>query len=154
MAISRQQMNLLKRYCREPIENIRGYKEALRSSVQYDCHHINELTFTVDELKMMNMYYDRPASELTLMPHSDHMKLHRRHDMPSALYGDRHPNYHKYEQESKSYKDKVSIQTEYVRAKKRFRRGLISEEELQLARDKWAEYQTIRRSNNVQSTKE
>lgn len=83
----------LKKYCREPIENIKGYREAVESEGRYDCHHINELTFTRDELKNMNMYYDRPASELIIMTHSSHMKLHRRHDMPSALYGEKSPMY-------------------------------------------------------------
>lgn len=77
----------LKRYCREPIENIRGYEEALNSKEKYDCHHINELTFSKPQLIKMNMYYNRPASELVLMTSSEHSKLHRKHNMPSARFG-------------------------------------------------------------------
>lgn len=63
-------------YCREPIENIKGYNEALNNPGRYDCHHINELTFTKDQLKKMNMYYHRPASELVIMSHSEHRRWH------------------------------------------------------------------------------
>jgi hypothetical protein len=63
-------------YCREPVENITGYKEAISNPGRYVCHHINELTFTRDELKKMNMYYHRPASELRIMTRSDHQKWH------------------------------------------------------------------------------
>lgn len=98
--ITEHQTKILKRYCREPIERINGYKEAVESTDKFDCHHINELTFTKDELILMNMYYNRPASELVLLPHSEHSKLHQRHNMPSArigsngpMYGDKNPMY-------------------------------------------------------------
>ncbi len=65
-----------KRYCREPIENITGYNEAIKSDGRYACHHLNELTFTKEELKKMNMYYHRPASELVIMRHSKHRSWH------------------------------------------------------------------------------
>jgi len=35
--ITEGQIKRLRRYCREPIENIRGYKEALNSKRKYDC---------------------------------------------------------------------------------------------------------------------
>ena len=63
-------------YCREPVENIPGYQEAIKNPGRYVCHHINELTFTRDELKKMNMYYHRPASELRIMTRSEHQKWH------------------------------------------------------------------------------
>lgn len=91
--ISEHQMQLLRKYCREPIQNIKGYKEALNTNGRYVCHHINELTFTMPELIKMNMYYNRPASELILLTASEHSKLHRRQGMPSALYGSKNPMY-------------------------------------------------------------
>jgi hypothetical protein len=141
MAICKK-IKKINKYCREPISNIRGYDEAIKSDVRYDCHHINELTFTVAQLKKMNMYYHRPASELLFLTHSEHMKMHRDRSMPSCVQGEEHPAYHKYGKDSKRYRETVSIQGEYVRAKKAFRRGTISEEEFQIARNKWAEYQT------------
>ena len=63
-------------YCREPVENITGYKEAISNPGRYVCHHLNELTFTREELIKMNMYYHRPASELRIMTRSEHQKWH------------------------------------------------------------------------------
>lgn len=91
--ITDSQIRRLKKYCREPIENIKGYKEAVESEEMYDCHHINELTFSREELKKMNMYYNRPASELIIITRYDHRILHHRHDMPSANYGEKNGMY-------------------------------------------------------------
>jgi hypothetical protein len=91
--ITKKGIRILKRYCRDNIKDIKGYKEAINSSKKYHCHHINELTFTKDELKKMNMYYNRPASELVLLTHSEHSKLHQRHNMPSARVGSRNGMY-------------------------------------------------------------
>ena len=66
----------LKKYCREPIEKIKGYRDAVESEGRYECHHLNELTFTRGQLKKMNMYYNRPASELIIMSDSEHEKWH------------------------------------------------------------------------------
>lgn len=82
--LSEHQMQLLRKYCREPIEDIKGYEEALNSTEKYHCHHINELTFTKYELVKMNMYYNRPASELVLIIELEHKHLHGRPDMPSS----------------------------------------------------------------------
>lgn len=166
----------LKKYCREPIENIKGYREAVESEARYDCHHINELTFTSDELKRMNMYYHRPASELILLKASDHIRLHRRHDMPSALYGENNGMYGRTGEKAPMYGrtgekcpmhdrtgnknhmygrtgekcpnwkgDRVKPCTIYMRARKLYQSGQISEEEFQKFRDAKREYERQRR---------
>ena len=143
MAIRRNKEELQK-YCSEPIEKIEGYSEAISSPLRYDCHHVLETKYTVAELKRMDLYFNRPASELKFMLHSDHMKLHRDRKMPSCVQGESHPAFRKFGEDSKSWKgDSVSVQAKYVRALKKFKRGLITEEELQPIRREWAEYQKI-----------
>lgn len=92
----------LKKYCREPIENIKGYREAVESEDSgYLCHHINELTFIKAELKKMNMYFNRPASELVIMTRAEHKAWHDKwngHPMKGKGYlisGEKHPLYGK-----------------------------------------------------------
>lgn len=66
-----------KRYCRDDISLIKNYDKAIADTTQtWECHHINELTFTSKELKKMNMYYNRPASELVFLTKAKHKKLH------------------------------------------------------------------------------
>ena len=67
-----------KKYCREDISLIKNYEQAIADETQtWDCHHINELTFTKQELIKQNMYYNRPASELVFLTKSVHRKLHQ-----------------------------------------------------------------------------
>lgn len=164
--LSKQGIKNIKRYCREPIENIKGYKESVESEGQYDCHHINELTFTRSELIKMNMYYHRPASELLIIPHSSHMKLHRRHDMASARYGekapmygrtgdkapmygrtgDKAPMYGRCTDNSPNWKgNKCSESAKYMRALKLYKAGKITDEEFQPYRDAWAKHMKLTR---------
>lgn len=132
----------LKSYCREPIENIRGYREAVESDGIFDCHHINELTFTKDELKKMNMYYNRPASELVIMTHSDHSRWHHKWNG--------NPMYGMTEELSPSWKgDKVGQKGLYIRARKLYNSGKMTEEEFQPFRDLQAEYQRSRRKGHT-----
>lgn len=118
----------LKRYCREPIENIKGYREAVEGDGRYDCHHINELTFTMNELKKMNMYYNRPASELIILTHSQHLNWHIKWNGNGKWKG-----------------DNAGPATMYRRALKLYKSGQISEEEFQPFRDKWQDYLRLRR---------
>lgn len=67
-------------FCREPIENIRNYNEAVKSTEKYVCHHINGSDFTgfsKSDLIKMKMYYHRPASELIFLRKVDHQKYHK-----------------------------------------------------------------------------
>lgn len=67
----------VRRKCRDDISKIKNYDKAIADTTQtWECHHINELTFTAKELKKMNMYYNRPASELVFLTKAEHKKLH------------------------------------------------------------------------------
>ena len=123
--ITERQIKSFKRYCREPIENIKGYHEAVSSREPYDCHHRNELTFSEKELILMNMYYHRPASELVFIERSVHRgsnKLHKEcHKVYVHRVSTRNPNWKG---------DSANDSAKYRRALKLFKAGLISEEEL------------------------
>lgn len=72
-----------KKYCREDISLIKNYAEALADTTQtWLCHHRNAEPFTgfcTDDLKKMNMYYKRPASELKFVTRREHMIIHQIH---------------------------------------------------------------------------
>ena len=72
-----------KYYCCEDISNIENYDKMLSDTSQvWDCHHRLEIMpwsgkqVSVEYLKEQNLYYDRPASELIFLTHSEHCKLH------------------------------------------------------------------------------
>lgn len=77
--------NLIK-YCCDKISEIENYEQALSSDEIFDCHHRLEthtsdgerrlINLTKKELIALGMYYNRPASELILLPHSKHTILH------------------------------------------------------------------------------
>lgn len=67
-------------FCREPIENIENYEEAVNSEEKYVCHHKNGSDFTgfsKTDLIKMKMYYHRPANELIFLRKIDHQKYHK-----------------------------------------------------------------------------
>ena len=71
-------------YCSEDITLIENYQAAISDEERmWDIHHRREcdengLTlFTHKQLKDMNLYYNRPASELIFVTKSMHKKLHR-----------------------------------------------------------------------------
>lgn len=68
------------RFCKEDMSLIENYEQAANDKTQtWDCHHRLEIELNLSrqELKDRNLYYDRPASELIFLTHSDHMKLHK-----------------------------------------------------------------------------
>ena len=76
-----------KRYCSD-IENIENYEKAKKDNFKgWDCHHRLEthnsdgerrlVDISAAELKALRMYYNRPASELIFMKHSEHSSLHK-----------------------------------------------------------------------------
>lgn len=76
------------RYCREAIELIENYAEAYDDEFKgWHLHHRFETHFSdgtrrtvdisMDELKSMGMYWNRPADELIWMRGRDHRALHR-----------------------------------------------------------------------------
>lgn len=69
----------VKRYCREDISLIKNYEKAVQDKTKvWECHHINELTFTPKELIKMKMYFHRPANELVFLTRAEHRKIHYR----------------------------------------------------------------------------
>lgn len=65
-------------FCKDDMSLIENYEEAINSEEKYDCHHRleTELNMSVKELKEKDLYYNRPASELIFLTHSEHAKLH------------------------------------------------------------------------------
>ena len=77
-----------KKFCKEP-EKIENYEKAKADNFKgWHCHHRLEthnsdggrrlVDITRDELKVLGMYYDRPASELIFLKISEHTSLHQK----------------------------------------------------------------------------
>lgn len=77
-----------KQYCKD-YENIENYDKAKADNFKgWDCHHRLEthtsdgerrlVDITKKELIALNIYYNRPASELIFMKHSEHQFLHHK----------------------------------------------------------------------------
>ena len=76
--------NSAKCYCSEDISLIENYHQAISDEKKmWDIHHRREcdengrVIFTKKQLKEMNLYYNRPASELIFVTRAMHKKLHR-----------------------------------------------------------------------------
>lgn len=65
-------------YCCEDISLIENYNTALNSPNRYVVHHRLEIELnkSVKELKELNLYYNRPASELIFLSNSEHCRIH------------------------------------------------------------------------------
>lgn len=71
----------VKQFCSEDISLIENYQEAIIDHTQtWHCHHRLEIELNKsgNELISMNLYYNRPASELIFLTKSDHMSLHQK----------------------------------------------------------------------------
>ena len=71
----------LNQYCSEPLENIENYDKAIADSEQtWQCHHRAEVlpcgVYSRRDLIKTGLYWNRPASELIFLTHSDHRRLH------------------------------------------------------------------------------
>ena len=74
-----------RKFCRDDISKIENYDLAIADKTQtWDLHHRLELTLdgefalTRDQLKMHDMYYQRPYYELIFLTHTEHRRLHNR----------------------------------------------------------------------------
>ena len=72
-----------KRFCREDISLIENYNQAIADQKKmWDIHHRKECDengktlFTKKQLIEMNLYYNRPSSELIFVTRSMHKKIH------------------------------------------------------------------------------
>jgi len=69
----------VKQYCCEAANLIENYGKAIADTTQtWVCHHRNEINMkkSTKELIDMGLYYNRPASELIFLTHSEHKSLH------------------------------------------------------------------------------
>ena len=76
--------HMAKIYCRDDISLIENYEQAINDTINvWDCHHRLEIHSdyrnSKKELKMMNLYENRPAAELIFLKINEHRKLHRGH---------------------------------------------------------------------------
>ena len=76
-----------KRYCKD-YQNIENYEAAKKDNfIGWECHHRLEthnsdgerrlVDITADELKALDMYYDRPSEELIFLTKSGHASLRK-----------------------------------------------------------------------------
>lgn len=72
----RKALHKLKKYCCEELNNIENYQNAINEPELYDLHHKLGLQHTRKELLELNLYYNRHASELIFLTHSEHTKIH------------------------------------------------------------------------------
>ena len=97
-------------YCKDPIDEIENYQEALNDEKQtWICHHREEL-FPDGRLKhhthnliLMRMYFNRPASELIFLTRSEHTRLHGKSGVYARKWSDDRKS-----ARSKAYKGKFS----------------------------------------------
>ena len=74
-----------KKFCKDDISKIENYEKAIADTTQtWDLHHRLELTLdgefalTKKQLKMHDMYYNRPYYELIFLTHAEHISLHHK----------------------------------------------------------------------------
>ena len=110
------------KFCRDDLSKIENYEQAIADKTQtWHLHHRLELTLdgefalSRDQLKMHDMYYNRPYYELTLLTPKEHMRLHNtgkqlsdetRKKISEAEKGDNHPFFGKHH--SDETKKKIS----------------------------------------------
>ena len=87
-----------RQYCRDDISKIENYNKAVNDLTQtWNLHHRLELTLdgefalSTEQLKMHDMYYNRPYYELIFLTRTEHAKLH--------MKGKNHPLYGKHHSE-------------------------------------------------------
>ena len=69
----------VKQFCNEDISLIENYQEAINDTKQtWHCHHRLEIELnkSENELTNMNLYYNRPASELIFLTSLEHKSMH------------------------------------------------------------------------------
>jgi hypothetical protein len=77
-----------KHFCNEDYEKIENYEKAISDSERYVCHHRFEthtsdgekrlVDLSVEELKALDMYFNRPAEELIFLTKAEHNSLHHK----------------------------------------------------------------------------
>ena len=79
-----------KKYCRDDLSKIENYEQAIADTTQtWQCHHrleftlVGEFALSRDQLKMHDMYYNRPYYELIFLTKAEHRRLHRKGEQHS-----------------------------------------------------------------------
>jgi hypothetical protein len=124
-------------FCCEDLSLVENYKQAVNDNSQlWDCHHHLELSLnlSMQELKDRNLYYNRPASELIFLTHSDHMKLHSQ--------GENHPMWNKHHSEEAKNKQSIAGKKRYEDPKERKKQS-----------EKLSQYWSDENNRNEQSIK-
>lgn len=69
----------VKKYCSEDISLIKNYGLAINDDQIWHCHHKKETDegLSVKQLNELDLYYDRPASELIFLTHHEHISVHQ-----------------------------------------------------------------------------
>lgn len=92
-----KRLRKIRRYCREPIENIENYDVAVKSDKKYNLHHRDEIRILPsgmlvlrrrEELKENGRYYNCPANELIFLEEHEHKKLHAHKENHATWKGD------------------------------------------------------------------
>ena len=107
-----------KQYCKD-YENIENYQKALADNFKgWDCHHRlethnsdgerREVDITRRELLALDVYYNRPASELVFLTSSEHQLLHNKGKHPSEEAKKKNSEAHKGKHPSEEHKKKLS----------------------------------------------
>lgn len=71
----------IEQYCKDPIEWIENYEEAVNDTEQtWHCHHRYEIEYHLSkiELQAMDFYFNRPFDELIFLTQKDHVSLHNK----------------------------------------------------------------------------
>ena len=71
------------KFCRDDLSKIENYEQAIADKTKtWHCHHRLELTLdgefalSRDQLKLHDMYYNRPYYELIFLTPEEHMRMH------------------------------------------------------------------------------
>ena len=107
--LKKRHIYYIKRFCSEDISKIENYDKAIsdKSKTVWDCHHKLEIKLnkSYKELKEIGLYYNRPASELIFLTHSEHARMHQKDRLRSqeardkiskSITGEKHPMYGKH----------------------------------------------------------
>ena len=97
-----------KQYCKD-YENIENYDKALKDNFKgWNCHHRKGVDITTKGLKVLGMYYDRPADELIFLKISEHSRLHNKGKKSSVESKKKNSEAHKGKHLSEETKKKIS----------------------------------------------
>ena len=113
-------------FCIEDIKNIENYDKAMADTTQtWACHHKLEVhsdyANSMKDMKLMNLYYHRPASELIFLPVKEHDLLHRRNRSLATRARLSESNKGK----SKSDETKAKLKEAWIKRKQRTRTWIV-----------------------------